>query len=298
MFMEGSTILKSISLFDAAGGSSRRVATRLGWTIQIMGIAWLAMGCQVFDSVLTASTMSPAEEMEFGKKVQVEVEKDITFVNDPIIVNYIRKIGQIVVANSPIQSELPARFFVIKNKEINAFAIPGGNIYVHTGLIDAADDEAELASVLAHEYGHVVHRHGAQNVSRAMTAGMLQQLVLGQDSGEVTKAVGGLISQGVLTNYSRQAELEADAIAVPTLYHAGYDPNGMISFFQTLTERYGDSGGGVVSLFASHPPTTERINHVREDIANLPPKEPLLRPINDLRKVQVRLRELGLSDTK
>lgn len=275
--------------------SRMRLALRAALLLQLLAAAGLLTGCETFDSLLTAGTMSPAEEVEFGKQVQVEIEKDITFVNDPIIVNYVRKIGQIVVANAPKQSEVPARFFVIKDKEINAFAIPGGNIYVHTGLLDASDDEAELASVLAHEYGHVIHRHGAQNVSRAMTAGMLQQLVLGTDANAVGAIVSGIVAQGVLTNYSRSAELEADAVAVPTLYHAGYDPNGMITFFETLTERYGGGNAPVVSLFASHPPTTERINRVRADIAALPPKEPLLRPINDLRKVQVRLRELGLS---
>jgi beta-barrel assembly-enhancing protease len=262
----------------------------------MLAIAAFLSGCEVFDQVLTAGTMSTQDELEFGKKVQVEIEKDLKFVNDPIVVNYIRRVGQIVVANAPYQSEIPARFFVVNDKEINAFAIPGGNIYVHTGLINAADDEAELASVLAHEYGHVVHRHGAQNVSRAMTAGMVQQLLLGQDAGAASQVLSGVVAQGVLTNYSRQAELDADAIAVPTLYHAGYDPNGMISFFETLTERYGSGGGSrVTSLFASHPPTTERIASVKADIAALPPKSSLLRPINDLRKVQLRLRELGIS---
>jgi predicted Zn-dependent protease len=239
--------------------------------------------------------MSVQEEAEFGKKVQAEVEKDLTFVNDPIVVNYIRKIGNIVVANSPKPSDFTTSFYVINNEEINAFAIPGGNIYVHTGLIDAADDEAELASVLAHEYGHVVYRHGADNITRAMNASMLQQLVLGQNAGEVSKLLSGVLAQGVLTDYSREAELQADSIAVPTLYHAGYDPGGMISFFETLTERYGSGGGGPAAFFASHPPTGERINRVKADIAALPPKEPLLRPINDLRKIQSRLRELGIT---
>jgi predicted Zn-dependent protease len=128
-----------------------------------------------------------------------------------------------------------------------------------------------------------------------MNASMLQQLILGQEGGQVASIVGGLVAQGVLTNYSRQAEREADSIAVPTLYHAGYDPNGMISFFETLTERYGEGGGTMIALFASHPPTAERIEQVRAEIKALPPKEPLLRPINELRKVQVRLRELGLA---
>ncbi len=252
-------------------------------------------GCAVLGEVLSTGQMSVEEEAEFGKQVQAQVEKDLTFVNDPIVVNYIRKIGKIVVANSPQPSDFPASFYVIKNAEINAFAIPGGNIYVHTGLIDAADDEAELASVLAHEFGHVVYRHGAENMTRAMNASMLQQLVLGQDAGEISKLLGGILAQGVLTDYSREAELQADSIAVPTLYHAGYDPGGMISFFETLTERYGDGGGGPASFFASHPPTGERITRVKADIAALPPKEPLLRPINDLRKIQSRLRELGIT---
>jgi predicted Zn-dependent protease len=268
---------------------------RSALVLQLISVLWLTTGCEVVDQMLTTGQMTPEEEIEFAKQIKPEIEKDLTFVNDPIVVNYIRKVGKIVVANSPQPAQVPSNFFVVKNDEINAFAIPGGNIYVHTGLIDAADDEAELASVLAHEFGHVVYSHGAKNVTRAMNASMLQQLILGQDGGQIAGAVGGLVAQGVLTTYSRDAERQADSIAVPTLYHAGYDPNGMISFFETLTERYGEGGGTMIALFASHPPTAERITQVRAEIAALPPKEPLLRPINELRKVQVRLRELGLA---
>lgn len=281
------------SNFGVAG--LQRELFRLALSISLMAAAVLTTGCEVFNEVLTTGRMSVEEEIQFGKKVEAEVEKDLTFVNDPIVVNYIRKIGKIVVANAPQQSKIPPSFFVIRNEEINAFAIPGGNIYVHTGLIDAADDEAELASVLAHEFGHVVYRHGADNVARAMNASMLQQLVLGQNAGQFSQVIGGLVAQGVLTDYSREDELEADSIAVPTLYYAGYDPGGIISFFETLTERYGEGGRGPVAFFATHPPTGERISKVKQDIAALPPKEPLLRPINDLRKVQGRLRELGIT---
>lgn len=273
----------------------RRRVVQLTLIIPLLAMAGLTTGCEAFSEVLTTGRMSVEEEIEFGKKVEAQVEKDLTFVNDPIVVNYIRKIGKIVVANSPKQPDIPPSFFVVRNEEINAFAIPGGNIYVHTGLIDAADDEAELASVLAHELGHVVYRHGADNVARAMNASMLQQLILGQNAGQVSQVIGGLVAQGVLTDYTREDELEADSIAVPTLYHAGYDPTGLISFFETLKERYGDSAGGPAVFFSTHPPTNERITRVRADIEALPPKEPLLRPINDLRKVQGRLRELGIT---
>lgn len=279
-----------------APNALRRALLRLVLIVHLLPLAALTTGCEVFNEILTTGRMSVEEEIKFGERVEEEVEKDLTFVNDPIVVNYVRKIGNIVVANSPKQSRIPPSWYVVRDNEINAFAIPGGNIYVHTGLIDAADDEAELASVLAHELGHVIYRHGADNVARAMNASMLQQLILGQDAGEVSRLIGGLVAQGVLTDYSRQDELEADSIAVPTLYHAGYDPNGLISFFETLQERYGTGPGGPAVFFSTHPPTTERINQVRADIAALPPKDPLLRPINDLRKVQGRLRELGITE--
>lgn len=256
-------------------------------------------GCAVLDAAVTPIFMMSIEkEIAVGEQFKEEIEKDLVFVEDEEIVNYVRKVGATVVAHAKKQAEVPVTFSVVVNEEINAFAIPGGHIYVHTGLIDSSEDEAELASVLAHELGHVVYRHGAKHVSRAtgyqVGAAVVEAVVLGRNSGISTEVVRDLIGKGVLQNYSRRDELEADSIAIPTLYAAGYDPGGMITFFETLNERYGEQSGAA-TFFASHPPTSDRIERVRESIDMLPPKEGLLRPIGDLRRIQAKLQDLGYS---
>jgi len=249
--------------------------------------------CEVFDQIVTpAFMMSPAEEIKLGQQFAVEIEKEYKPLNDQEIVNYIRRVGQIVTANSPEKGVIPANFYVVANPEINAFAIPGGNIYVHTGLINSADDEAELASVIAHEFGHVVYRHGARHVSRSMGLSAIQQVLLGPDSAAAGQMVTGILAQGIMTNYSREDERQADSIAVPTLYAAGYDPAGMTTFFQKLIANHGDRSGPM-SYFSSHPATSERISNVNMQIGALPPKQ-TVRPITDLRRAQVRLDQLGL----
>lgn len=260
--------------------------------MRALGIASLLAVCALW-SGCAAFMMSPESEVEYGKQVQFEIEKQAVMVNDPLIVNYVRTVGARVLANAPQKAAVPTQFHVIKNDEINAFAIPGGNIYVHTGLLNAANDEAELASVLSHEYGHVVFRHGAQHQSRAAGFGVVEQLVLGENSGSAAKLAADLLGQVGLQKFSRQDELEADSVAVPTLYAANYDPQAMVTFFQTLKQKYGDSSGAVTFL-NSHPATGERIDRVQKQIATMPPKENLVRPVNDLRKVQGRLQDLGL----
>lgn len=263
--------------------------------LAVLCLALAAGGCEIYDQFATSLlAVSPAQEVELGRQVRAEIEKDLEFVTDPEVVGYVRGLGAKVAAASPEAAAFPTEFHVVKDPSINAFAVPGGAIYVHTGLIDAAEDEAELAGVLAHEYGHVVYRHGAKHLSRAMGAELLQSLALGTDSGEAARLLAGVVSQGALTHYSRQDELEADSIAVPTLYQASLDPNAMVTFFQRLEQAKGGSGGGLTRYFSTHPATSDRISSVQADIATLPPGR-AERPVNDLRRVQSRLRKLGLS---
>lgn len=271
-----------------------RPASRGIYFAPLLLVLLATTGCAFLDQVLTAGTMSVEDEVAFGAEVRTEIEKELVLVQDGVVLNYVRRIGAIVSGNSPYPSPVEVRFHVVHSDEINAFAIPGGDIYIHTGLIDAAEDEAELASVMAHEFGHVVYRHGVQQASRTTTAGVLQRVLLGEKAGPVASAATAILAQGVIQNYSREAEREADSIAVPTLHSAGYDPRAMKTFFDTLIARYGDQTGPV-TLFASHPPTSERIQNVETMIQQLPPNAQNYRPINELRKVQARLGRLGLA---
>lgn len=257
-------------------------------------------GCSAFNAVSQSLfLMTPEQELEFGKQVATEIEKDVTFVNDPEVNQYVKGLCQRVWAKSP-RSDIPANFYVIEDPAINAFAIPGGNIYIQTGLINAADDEAELSAVIAHEIGHVVHRHGAQSVSRQTSAGMIQQILIGEGSAQSAEMVAGLVSQGVMFKYSRMDELEADAAAVGTLHRCGYDPLAMSTFFEKLTERYGENNSRLALFFSTHPPNSERISRVHEMSDELAAREKVDydRPITDLRKVQARLDQLGMAEVQ
>ncbi|HOR28762.1 MAG TPA: M48 family metalloprotease [Candidatus Sumerlaeota bacterium] len=246
-------------------------------------------GCTTFRVASESMFMiSPEEERQIGQQVKSEIDGQVQFVNDSLVVNYVRDVGRTLVAHAP-ESAFDPQFFVIANPEINAFAIPAGSIYVHTGLISAADDEAEMAAVIAHEMGHVIRRHSARGLARNTGAQLAGQLLLGENYGSMAQ----LLSSVGLLNYTRQDEAEADRIAVATLHRAGYDPDALATFFAKLKERYGDRGQ-IATFFASHPPTTERINSVRAMVDQLPEAE-YRRPTSDLRRVQKRLEELGFA---
>jgi predicted Zn-dependent protease len=269
-------------------GRVRRIRTLIG-AVMLSATAFTMSGCAAF-------LMSPEQEVELGRQVHTEVTKQMKLVSDPQIVNYVKKVGNIVVANAPEKALVPIEFYVVDNPEINAFAVPGGGIYIHTGLINAASDEAELASVLAHEYGHVAYRHVAEQVSRQNTLGVAQQILLGEESPAAAKVATDIAGHLYLQRYSRQDELEADSIAIPTLANANYDPNAIITFFSTLKERYGDQSG-MVTFLASHPATGERIERVEAQIDAMPgDRGDGVRPVTELRRIQGRLQDLGMVD--
>lgn len=253
-------------------------------------------GCTAFNNISQSLfMMTPEQEIEFGRKAAIEVEKEIKAVNDAQLNDYMQDLCARIWAASP-KSQIPARFHIIDNSEINAFAIPGGDVYIQTGLINAADDEAELAAVIAHEIGHVVNRHGVKAISRQTGASVLQQLALGDDSGEAVQMVSSIVSSGVMFNYSRTEELQADAAAVGTLHRMGYDPAALSTFFKKLTDKYGDNSSQLAVMFSSHPPNEARISQVRSMVNQLRTIDPKQydRPITGLRRAQVRLEKLGL----
>lgn len=263
-----------------------------------LGYVWILMlvvglnGCAGFASISESLfLMSIPQEEQLGQKLAQQVEQEMTMVSDPEVVGYIRDLGSMMwrnVENQPVE----ARFFVVDNPEINAFAIPGGNVYIHTGLINSADDEAELASVIAHECGHVAERHGAKLASRATGMDLLNQILIGQESGQAAQLLSGLISQGIIFRYSRDMEREADYVAVRTMHRAGYDPLALKTFFAELKEQHGDQPE-FMAFFATHPTTQSRMDFVTQLVDQLPPKD-YARPVTDLRRIQGRLKQLGL----
>jgi predicted Zn-dependent protease len=225
-------------------------------------------------SLGACGTLSVPEEKELGHEAQRQVRQQVQLVRDRVIVSYVRDLGAKLVANAG-PSPFDFRFYVVENEEINAFALPAGAIYVHTGVLLEAKTAAEVAGVVAHEIAHVTARHVANLYRRQRNTGYgatLFSIAVAILSGNPYIANAGQLGASVaatayLSTFTRDAEREADALAVETLIQAGYDPRAMVTFFQTLQQETADVGLKTPQLLASHPATDERINTVRSLIA-------------------------------
>jgi predicted Zn-dependent protease len=218
-------------------------------------------------------TLSIADEQQLARQFEAQARGEFRFVRDPVIAEYVDRIGQRIVAASGPQP-FAYRFSVIDDPEINAFAGPGGQIYVQTGTILGARNVAELAAVIAHEVGHVVERHIAENYNKQRAADVGRKaavlggaLVYGSLGANAASLATGLGSAAVLNSYGRDAEREADDFAVRVLPLAGYDPNGLPSFFETMVAQ---GGAGGPSFLASHPAAQDRLEATRAAIAATP----------------------------
>ena len=230
-----------------------------------------------------------------GAQAQAQLRKQLTFVRDPVTVNYVRKFGE-SLAKAARPSPFEFRFYVVEDETLNAFAIPGGAMYVHTGLLLAVKNSAELASVLSHEMGHVTARHVAQMANRGRNTGFVAQvfsfLVYILTGSPLLANAGSLGSQvagsAYMNLYTRDAEREADGLAVETMVHAGWNPEGMVTMFETLKKQAGGYDGP--QFLSSHPATDERIENVQHDIAKYPGSTHLKYEDGKLPIIQERLR--------
>jgi predicted Zn-dependent protease len=235
--------------------------------------------------------ISDAQELEMGSQFSREVERDIKLYKDPETVKYIDGLGQALVKRSQ-RSDIPYYIKVVDTDDVNAFAIPGGYLYVNRGLISTAENESELVGVMGHEIGHVVGRHGAKQLSRQYGLEILSSLILGENPGTARQlavqfaGIGGTLG---LFHYSREAELEADRLAVHEMYDAGFDPEGMATFFEKLMALHEREPSGLEALFATHPATPERIKSVRQIIASLPKKTGLRKDSEQFQQLKKRL---------
>jgi len=206
-------------------------------------------------------SLSEQDEIELGRQAAVEIEKSFTLLRDDPTTNYINELGQALVRVSA-RNKISYSFKVADSSEINAFALPGGFVYVNRGLIEAASNEDELAGVLAHEIAHVVARHGADQAMRSglMGAGLgaLGGLLGRGASSTISKMAAEMVATGVFMRFSRQAEREADQIGARILYDAGFNPRAMISFFDKLAGLQKNQPNAVQKFFSSHPSPAER----------------------------------------
>ena len=214
--------------------------------------------------------LSEEEEVAVGRAAADEIEKGLELLSDDLVTSYISDLGQAVAAESARRS-LTYRFTVVNTSEINAFALPGGFIYVNRGLIEAADNEDELVGVLGHEIAHVVARHGAEQVQRAAYANLgLSVLgsILGNGAGARLGTVAAeMATAGTFMRFTRDAEREADRLGAENVVSLGRDPRGMITFFEKLGALRAEQANAVERFFASHPDPEERISNIEDLLA-------------------------------
>jgi beta-barrel assembly-enhancing protease len=206
-----------------------------------------------------------------------------------VVNQYIERMGQRIVANTD-KAELPWVFRVIEEESVNAFNAPGGLVYIHTGLIAAAENAAELAAVVAHEIGHGVARHGAQQLTRQYEMAILAEVILGRDPGMVSEIAAAIVAGGAQARHSREHEHEADELGVRFMAEAGYDPRGMAAFFQTLDELREREPGTVERFFATHPPVPDRVERVEAEIDRLERTDQLTMTDDEFEEIRRRVR--------
>ncbi|HEY6264222.1 MAG TPA: M48 family metallopeptidase [Candidatus Acidoferrum sp.] len=237
-------------------------------------------------------------EIALGKQLAQEVERSSKMIDDPVVTEYVNRVGQNLVRNS--DARVPFTIKVIDSDEVNAFALPGGFFYVNSGLVLRAQEEAELAGVMAHEISHVTARHGTKNASKGelMQLATIPLMLLGPGGW-----VGYGIYQGLnlalpltFLKFSRDAEREADFLGLQYMYKAGYDPNAYVTFFERIQADEKRRPGTIPKVFSTHPPTPERIEAAQKEIARiLPAKSEYIVTTSEFDSVKSRLRGIMFS---
>ena len=214
---------------------------------------------------------STDSEIKMGKMYADEIEKSTRFITDPVITEYVNRIGQNIVKNS--DCKVPFTIKVIDSDEINAMALPGGFFYVNSGLILNADEEAELAGVMAHETAHVCAHHAAREMTRMNYAqlGTIPLIFIGGWTGYGIYEAASLAVPMTFLQFSRDFEAQADYLGVQYMYRSGYDPQAFISFFEKIQALEKRKPGLVAKAFSDHPQTPSRILHSQEEIARILP---------------------------
>ncbi|HZD47707.1 MAG TPA: M48 family metallopeptidase [Silvibacterium sp.] len=233
---------------------------------------------------------STESEIKMGKSYAAMIEKSTKFITDPVVTEYVNRVGQNIVKNS--DCKVPFTIKVIDSDEINAMALPGGFFYVNSGLVLAADEEAELAGVMAHETAHVCAHHAAREMTRANYAqlGTIPLIFIGGWAGYGIYEAASLAIPLTFLQFSREFEAQADYLGVQYMYRAGYDPQAFITFFEKIQDLEKHKPGAVARAFADHPQTPDRIAHSQEEIAKiLPPRDEYLVTTSEFDEVKARL---------
>jgi beta-barrel assembly-enhancing protease len=210
-------------------------------------------------------------EIRMGKQYAQQIDATVKLVQDPVVNEYVNRLGQNLVRNS--DAKVPFTIKVVDSDEVNAFALPGGFFYVNSGLILAADEEAELAGVMAHEIAHVAARHAAREMTRGqwLQIGSIPLIFIGGGIGYGIQSAASLAVPLTFLSFSRSFEAEADYLGVQYMYKSGYDPQAFLSFFEKLQAKEKKKPGTLSKAFSTHPQTPDRIEKSQEEIAKILP---------------------------
>jgi Zn-dependent protease with chaperone function len=257
-------------------------------------LAWVAIA-QRLESRVTPThgfdLFSTQEEIQAGEEAAAQVSRQLPVLpeSDPVT-QYVQHLGHELASHAPGE-KWPYSFHVVNQKEVNAFALPGGPVYVNLGTIQTTDNEAELAGVMAHEVSHIVQRHGTRQASRQMMAELPLSFIgalLGRGGalGQLTAMVGSVGVQSIFLHYSRQAESEADLLGTDIMYDTGFDPHALARFFAKLEEQGGSRGPQFLS---DHPDPGNRAEGVSRELATLPRKASYRQDSPDFREIKDRV---------
>ena len=234
-------------------------------------------------------------EIALGKQLAQEVERTSKMIDDPVVTEYVNRVGQNLVRNS--DARVPFTIKVIDSDEVNAFALPGGFFYVNSGLVLRAQEESELAGVMAHEISHVVARHGTKQATKGemMQLATIPLILLGP-GGWAGYGIYEALQLAIPLSYlkfSRDAEREADFLGIQYMYKAGYDPNSYVTFFERIQADEKRRPGTIPKFFSTHPPTPERIADAQKEIARiLPERDEYIVTTSEFDSVKSRLRNV------
>ncbi|MDX2041537.1 MAG: M48 family metallopeptidase [Acidobacteriota bacterium] len=228
-------------------------------------------------------------EVALGRQMANEIDRSTPLVTDPVINEFINRIAQNIVLHS--DAKVPFTVKVIDAQEVNAFALPGGFLYVNRGLLEAAENEAEVAGVMAHEIAHVTARHGIEQASKGqlLQFGSIPLIFLGGLGGYVIQQVAGIALPLTFLKFSRGAEKEADRLGAQYMWASGYDPNALITFFEKLQAQEKRKPGTLEKIFSTHPMTGDRITEVRGLIERFPDRGEYQLSSSEFKDVKSRL---------
>ena len=236
------------------------------------------------------------KEVGLGRQLAADVDRQGKFIEDPVVTEFVNRVGQNIALHS--DAKIPFTIKVLDSDDVNAFALPGGFLYVNKGAILAADTESELAGVMAHEIGHVAARHGVEQASKATLANyaMIPLIFMTGGLGYIAYQAAQIGVPLTFLKFSRSVESEADKLGAQYMWAAGYDPNNFLSFFEKLEKKEKHKPGTLSKLFGTHPPTPDRILKVHDLLARFPDRDEYTVSTSEFNRVKSRL--LAITNSK